>query len=283
MNLKEIFFPDHSETSGRAPSLSRSREIHANSSRCAALVAFLLSSPVFADSTCPDVSNSFVNMAEYAQTHGLSGVLADPVYATSRNFTGTPVDGYNSQKVWLPPEIIEKLTNSALPAIQQQLRALGLDGSRFRIIVKDGYRPHRGTTDLYNYVRSHNMGSGWAASGISGHNKGYTVDLTLGYLNDAGIVQEVWMGAHFDEFNANSNHGTSGRTLATTDVPLSYDDPVNAPHDGYIVLPKVTALQLRNALKSGIVQAGFSSYSQEYWHYTLSGHADAPCYDRPIQ
>ncbi len=249
------------------------------------LGSLLASSPVFADDQCPDVPNSFVDVQRWQTSHDVSGVIADPVYATDRNFTGARVDGYLSEKVWIAPAVIERLTTTALSSVQTQLeKIIGSERSRrFRFIVKDGYRPHRATDAFVEWGRAHHLSGGWVASGISGHNRGYTVDLTLGYINDAGIVQEVWMGATFDEFNSNSNHGMNGRPVASTDQRLSYDDPVNAPHDGYIVFSDINGLQLRNALKLGMQTVGFSSYGQEYWHYTMSGYSSAQCYDRPIQ
>lgn len=248
--------------------------------------------PAFADSTCPDADNPFVNIEPYQSSHnGEVVAVADPVYATDRNFTGAVVPGYEqntAQKVWLAPDAISAL-NDALHSVQAKIAIkIGTaNAQRIRFIVKDGYRPHRATQAFVDYDRTNHLGlatNGWVAGGISGHNRGYTVDLTLGYVNDAGVLQEVWMGAHFDEFNSHSNHGTGGRTVdVRTDSHLSYDDPANRPHDGYIVLSDITTLELRTFLKAGMGEAFFSSYSNEYWHYILRGHGDAQCYDRPIQ
>lgn len=276
----------------RLPTQSRASRLPFVRSALTTVLGLALAGPAFADSTCPDADNPFVNIEPYQRSHNDTvSAVADPVYATDRNFTGAVVPGYEKDtayKVWLATEATSALYD-ALRSVQAKIATkIGSENAkRIRLIVKDGYRPHRASQAFVDYDRSHHLGlaaSGWVAGGISGHNRGYTVDLTLGYINDDGILQEVWMGAHFDEFNSNSNHGTGGRAVdVRTDDRLSYDDPANILHDGYIVLSGVSTLELRNFLKAGMSEASFSSYGTEYWHYTLKGHGDAQCYDRPIQ
>lgn len=243
-----------------------------------------------ATKVCQDASvevPELKNLERWQSDRGIEPrVLADPIYATDRNFTGEPLDGYEAEKVWLKEEAIKKLVEHGVPSLHYEMqRALEEKGwesdkakesaQKFVLIVKDGYRPYRASEDISAWGRSHNVGSGWIASGgVSNHNEGLTVDLTLGYKNHQGEIQEVWMGAHFDEFNSNSNHGTEGRPLKPEAKNLSYGGV------GYVVLSTLSYAELKEVLRKSMIRMGSASYQQEYWHYTLG---DGPCYDRPIR
>lgn len=74
----------------------------------------------------------------------------------------------------------------------------------------------------------------------SRHSRGSTVDLTI---VDIKTGKEVDMGSPFDFFGEISHHGTS------------------------LITEEQTAN--RNILKTEMENAGFKSYSEEWWHFTL--------------
>jgi len=88
----------------------------------------------------------------------------------------------------------------------------------------------------------------------SGHSRGLTVDLTL--TDAQGTPLD--MGGEFDWFSKISSH--------------EYED--------------LTPAQKKNRalLRDGMDAAGFGSYVEEWWHYTLRGAAcDQEYYDFPIE
>lgn len=284
------------------------RELLRNAISFAALFSFF-GGRALAHTTCEDTANPAFNIERYQTNHyGRVDVFADPVYATPRNFTGAPVEGYEAEKVWLPADGIERLMEQVLPEVRREIERKLLERGTKKeesvgwvedivLIVKDGYRPHRASDALGRVAAQQGIASGYVASGISDHNRmgedAYTVDLTLGvkiditklfadatYANGSTIeVREAWMGAHFDEFNENASHGVAGRTKPTaTDKALAYKG--NA-----LWVSLLTPLELKNILKAAMQKAGFASYGKEFWHYTRmpSGAENVPCYDRPIR
>jgi len=118
------------------------------------------------------------------------------------------------------------------------------------------------------------VSSAYVAANISGHNSGRTVDLTLGYQRNDNSVQEVWMGATFDEFNHNARHSTAGRNLnPAVDARLSFQGA------GYRNIDGLSTLDLREVLKSAMQTVGATPYNAEYWHYSFG---KGGCYDKAI-
>ena len=88
----------------------------------------------------------------------------------------------------------------------------------------------------------------------SGHSRGLTVDLTL----TGADGRPIDMGGEFDWFSKISSH--------------DYEDLTPRQKEN------------RRLLKAGMEAAGFGSYSEEWWHYTL--RTQTPCeeyYDFPIE
>lgn len=75
----------------------------------------------------------------------------------------------------------------------------------------------------------------------SGHSRGSTIDLTL---SDLETGMEIDMGGPYDFFGEVSHH--------------NYTDLTEAQ------------LSNRKLLKQAMWNAGFRSYSKEWWHYTLN-------------
>lgn len=245
---------------------------------------------LLAHAECKDVPNTSNNLERWQDNRlevlgGKPTAVSDPVYATDRNFTGAPLPGYEAHKVWINPQVIEQLTVAAHESLQKELTLVfgAEEAKKFVFIVKDGYRPHRASDHMVEWAQANDPSliGGAVAHGVSGHNREYTVDLTLGYRGEDGAIQEVWMGGPFDDFEqfpAYSKHGSEGRGKDDgSHRHLSYGET------GYRTLPNVTVVQMRDLLKRAMANAGFRSYSEEWWHYTSNKKpSDASCYDRPI-
>ena len=143
----------------------------------------------------------------------LRGVRWDAKYATWDNFTGTPVDGYEANRIVGSYALAGALLDAKLRAA-----ALG-----FGLLLWDGYRPQRAvdrflewstqpedgrTKERFypNIDRAAMFTNGYVAP-KSGHSRGSAVDLTL-YRLDTGEI--VAMGGGHDLMDERSHHGAKG-------------------------------------------------------------------------
>ena len=151
-------------------------------------------------------------------------------YATSNNFTGAPIDGYQANRALLRREAA-----LALLRVQQRLAPQGLG-----LEIFDAYRPVRASEAMVAWTRRVGredlLRDGYIAA-RSKHNLGSTVDLTL---VDRRTGQELEMGTPFDTFSP------AAHTANATGV----------------------AAQNRALLKSVMESEGFTNYDQEWWHFT---------------
>lgn len=177
-------------------------------------------------------------------------VRQDMRYATARNFTGRPVDGYEE-----PVCLLARPAAEALRRAQRELLPRGLS-----LKVYDCYRPQRavdrfvrwagdradqGTKAEYypDVEKGRLIPDGYIAE-RSGHSRGSTVDVTLVRTASA---REVDMGTPFDLFG-----------------PLSHTD-------GPAVPPAARANRL---LLLDVLRAqGFVNLPEEWWHFTLRPEA----------
>ena len=174
------------------------------------------------------------------------GIRWDAKYATWDNFTGRPVDGYRVNRVVGTGALADGLARA-----RDEAAATG-----FGLLLWDGYRPQRAVDHFWRWAGEPDDGRtkerfyprierpqmferGYVAR-CSGHSRGSTVDLTLFHL-DTGELAD--MGGGHDLMDVVSHHDAPG------------------------VGPEVTAL--RNHLRDLMDVAGFDSYAQEWWHYTL--------------
>ena len=170
----------------------------------------------------------------------------DVRYAGSHNFIGRPVDGYHA------PRIV--LTSEAAHALKAASDAFAAKG--YTLLLYDGYRPQRAVNHFMRWAedladtaakaefypdldKAELFDRGYIAR-RSGHSRGSTIDLTL--LDSDGNPLD--MGGEFDWFSPVSGHAYAGLTDAQ----------------------KANRL----LLKSGMMDAGFSPYSEEWWHYRLT-------------
>jgi zinc D-Ala-D-Ala dipeptidase len=190
----------------------------------------------------------------------LSGVRWDAKYATWDNFTGTPVDGYEVNRV-----VGSHALAGALLAAQTQAAALG-----FGLLLWDAYRPQRAVNRFLewsaqpedgrtkarfypNIDRAEMFTNGYVAP-KSGHSRGSAVDLTL-YRLDTGDLAA--MGGGHDLMDERSHHGARG----------------------------VTGIEAQNrrTLCSIMERSGFQRYDYEWWHYALKDEPYPDTYfDFPI-
>lgn len=172
-------------------------------------------------------------------------ILWDAKYATSDNFTGAPVDGYNVNRTAGTLELAAALARAAKRAARENLR----------LLVWDAYRPQRavnrflawcaapedGRTKQKHYPnidKSQIVPLGYVAA-RSGHSRGSAIDLTLA-REDGGQLD---MGGCFDLMDEMSHHGA----------------PVAEP-----------AARNRLLLKEIMEESGFQPYANEWWHYSLA-------------
>ncbi len=171
------------------------------------------------------------------------GISWDAKYATRDNLTGSPLDGYNVNRVVGSLELAE-----ALNAAKDYFSALG-----YGLHLFDAYRPCRAVRSFAEWAKrpedgltrhhypnldkSELFALGYIAE-RSGHSRGSSVDLTLTRGGES-----VDMGGFFDLMDERSHHGCG----------------------------LVTAEQEKNRelLREGMLRCGFNDYVNEWWHYSL--------------
>lgn len=153
-------------------------------------------------------------------------------YATSDNFTGAPLPGYEGNHAYLRRE-----ATAALARVAQRAAKEG-----YALYVFDAYRPVRATDAMVAWTervgRQDLIRNGYIAS-RSRHNLGLAIDLTI---VDARSGSPLDMGTPFDTFSpaAHTAHAAGG------------------------------TLDNRLRLKRLMESEGFLNYDQEWWHYSFS-------------
>ena len=159
-----------------------------------------------------------------------STIVIEARYATTNNFTGAPIPGYEANRALLRRE--------AASALQRVERALVRDGLALKVF--DGYRPVRATLGMVAWTertgRQDLLRDGYIAS-RSRHNLGLAIDLTLVERATGG---ELEMGTPFDTFSEAAHTANATGTAANN----------------------------RARLKAAMEAEGFINYDQEWWHYT---------------
>lgn len=173
-----------------------------------------------------------------------STIRIDPRYATSNNFTGKPLPGYDAPRAWLRREAA-----AALARVQSRLRSDGLG-----LLIFDGYRPVRATLAMVKWAeqtgRRDLLDQGYIAR-RSRHNLGLAVDLTL---VDLATGAELVMGTPFDTFAAAAHTANAeGRVLRN-----------------------------RERLVRSMEAEGFANYDQEWWHFSYPVEGALP-FDKVIR
>ncbi|MBR3794670.1 MAG: M15 family metallopeptidase [Clostridia bacterium] len=189
----------------------------------------------------------------------IPAVREDIRYAGYHNFVGCPVDGYLA-----PKSILQACAAQALKKAAEAFAEMG-----YGLLIYDAYRPQRAVDHFVRWAKdegdiktkeefypaldkSELFPKGYIAA-YSGHSRGLTVDLTL----TDGDGEEIDMGGEFDWFSKVSSHDYEHLTPAQK--------------------------QNRELLRKGMLEAGFSDYVEEWWHYTFKCDAPKIYYDFPIE
>lgn len=169
-------------------------------------------------------------------------------YATSHNFVGERINGYEEELA-----LMTKEAAAALLGANNDLKEQG-----YTVKIFDAYRPQSAVNHFvswsYNYDdqrmksefypeldKSLLFNYGYIAA-YSGHSHGSTIDLTL---VDLSTGEEVDMGGSFDYFGS-----------------LSHPDYTGISSQQY---------ENRMILRNAMLNNGFSPLSTEWWHFTLNG------------
>lgn len=160
-----------------------------------------------------------------------SAIIVELRYATSNNFTGSPLPGYLANRAFLRREAA-----AALGRVERDLKPRGLG-----IKVFDAYRPVRATLAMVDWTKRVNrpdlLSDGYIAS-RSRHNLGLAIDCTL---VDLASGRELEMGTPFDTFSAAAHTANASGEAAIN----------------------------RQKLKTAMEAEGFVNYDQEWWHFSF--------------
>jgi len=176
-----------------------------------------------------------------------NSIVQDIRYASSENFIGRPIAGYNK-----PIAIITEVAALKLKEVQNELLSRGLS-----LKIFDAYRPQAACDDFWNWAHDGTdlkmkdfyypsfenkveiFNAGYIAR-YSTHSRGSTVDLTI---IDNVTKNELDMGGPFDFF---------GDVSMTAYEGISDEAKAN-----------------RILLKQVMEKHGFENYSNEWWHFSL--------------
>ncbi|MBR1152936.1 M15 family metallopeptidase [Bradyrhizobium sp. JYMT SZCCT0428] len=209
-------------------------------------------------------------------------IIQDMRYATSNNFVGKPLRGYDAAEC-----VVKREVGLALKNIQQELARQKLSLKMF-----DCYRPERAVADMvawskngketqadrrYNpaFRKADLFRLGYIAT-RSGHSTGAALDLTLVDLTADN-------SAKFDSTKAYADCTAPAEARApegSVDMGTGYDCSDVKSHTA---APSITPAQRRsrNVLVAAMARQGFVNYSKEWWHFSLPG-VGRQAYDFPI-
>ena len=200
------------------------------------------------------IPDGFVRVEELDPT-----IEAELRYATTDNFTGAVVSGYEGAT----SIVLREDAARALAAVQADLAPRGL-GLR----VYDAFRPTRAVADFVSWSESddestradyypdHEKPELFALGYIaeqSGHSLGGTVDLTL---IDLARGEALDMGGPFDYFGERSHYDADGLTEAQR--------------------------ANRATLHEAMIARGFEQYPLEWWHFSYPVPDGAERLDFPV-
>ena len=210
-------------------------------------------------------------------------IIQDIRYATSNNFVGHPLAGYQAGEC-----VVKRDVALRLKAVQQELAKQKLSLKMF-----DCYRPARASMDMVKWSRNGRetpaerrynpalrkadlFRLGYIAA-YSGHSTGAALDLTLVDLTADN-------SAKFDPAKAYADCTAPVQVRApegSIDMGTGYDctDLKGHTHSNAITPEQ---RHWRRALVSVMASQGFVNYWREWWHFYLPG-AGGPAYDFPIE
>ncbi|MBO2516247.1 MAG: peptidase M15 [Clostridiales bacterium] len=215
---------------------------------CGMILSFAAAEEFSADTEENDVTGPAYDLPKgFVYVHDvIDDVILEMRYASTHNFTGQIVPGYEGNYAIMTVESANLLKEAA-----DEFRSMG-----YRIKIYDAYRPRRAVqffvtwatkdpdmsmqAEFYPDFKNKTLmvDQGYIARN-SPHSKGSTLDMTLCDMDG----NELDMGSCFDFFGPISWHGTK----------------------------KITAEQTANReiLRSVMVKHGFKSFEKEWWHYRM--------------
>jgi D-alanyl-D-alanine dipeptidase len=187
----------------------------------------------------------FVDLGEY-----IPSMVVELRYYSADNFIGDTVQGYQADRA-----ILSQQAAVALAAVQIEIEGQGLG-----LKLYDAYRPQRAVDHFMAWARDRadtlskssyypelHKGQLFAQGYVarkSSHTRGAAVDVTLIYLEPDSLGAEVDMGSPWDLFDEVS-WGASNEVT-----------PIQSTN--------------RELLRLSMVQHGFLSLPQEWWHFRLN-------------
>jgi D-alanyl-D-alanine dipeptidase len=211
--------------------------------------------------------DDFVNLLDLDPT-----IHLEMRYASSHNFLGRPVYGYETSACWL--------TEPAAKALVKVHQIL--DKSGFGLVIFDCYRPQHAVDDFvqwasqpqqdmkavfYPRVAKRELFNAGYIAERSGHSRGSTVDLAIRRTlpsrqmnDDDGIEPERPM-------HCQSDYGRA-QAAGHLDFGSDYDCFDNLSHTEN-ALVSAEARQNRQFLVSILKAHGFINYPKEWWHFTF--------------
>ncbi len=209
-------------------------------------------------------------------------IIQDVRYATSNNFVGHPLPGYQAGEC-----VVKREVGLRLRAVQQELAKQKLSLKLF-----DCYRPTRAVAEMVKWSRNGKetpaerrynpsfrkvdlFRLGYIAT-RSGHSTGSALDLTLVDLTADN-------SAKFDPGKVYADCTAPVQARApegSIDMGTGYDcSDVKANTASPLITPEQR--KWRNTLVAAMRKQGFVNYFREWWHFSLPG-AGGEAYDFPI-
>lgn len=201
-------------------------------------------------------------------------------YATSENFTGQKVNGYNSEKI-----IIKREAALRLKKVQEYFVE-----KNYTLVIYDAYRPQKAVQNFIIWAGNSDISTkeryyptldknvlfekGYICK-TSDHCKGYTADLTI--MNLKSSLHAVKMSTRILKNNEKISFLDDG----TLDMGTSFDCFHVASHHGSNLISD-TAKTNRKFLEDTMDKFGFTTIENEWWHYTLQGTENSEDYDFSI-
>jgi D-alanyl-D-alanine dipeptidase len=175
----------------------------------------------------------------------IDDLCVDIRYATSGNFTGAVLPGYEVPGAWLRADAA-----AALVRAQASLREEGVG-----LLVYDAYRPRRATKAMVAWAKKSGredlLERGFIAED-SAHARGRTIDVGLCDLESRAALD---LGTEFDAFVPEARHGgVSGEPA-----------------------------ERRAKLRAALVAVGFTPYAREWWHYSMTTERPGAAFDVPYE
>lgn len=210
-------------------------------------------------------------------------IIQDIRYATSNNFVGKPLAGYEAGEC-----VVKRDVAVRLKAVQQELAKQKLSLKMF-----DCYRPARASMDMVRWSRDGKETAGQRRynpslpkadlfrlgyiAAYSGHSTGAALDLTLVDLT----------ADNSGTFDPKKNYADCTAPVearppeGSIDMGTGYDcSDVKANTRSSAITPEQR--KWRTTLVAAMAKQGFSNYFREWWHFSLPG-ARGQAYDFPIK